>query len=90
MNKDNQLYCLTDEDGTKSWYLNYQRHREDGPAIEWSNGDKSWYFNGKHHRLDGPAIEWDNIAKEWWYHGKWIKCDSQEKFERLLKLKLLW
>ena len=26
---------------------NNQRHREDGPAIEYSNGDKEWYLNGK-------------------------------------------
>ena len=23
-----------------------QRHREDGPAIEYANGYKSWYLNG--------------------------------------------
>ena len=23
-----------------------QRHREDGPAVEWSNGTKEWYING--------------------------------------------
>jgi len=33
--------------GTKCWYLDGKRHREDGPAIEWADGDKSWYLNGK-------------------------------------------
>jgi len=33
--------------GTKFWYWNGKRHREDGPAIEYSDGDKSWYLNGK-------------------------------------------
>jgi len=33
--------------GTKFWYLNDELHREDGPAIEYSNVDKSWYLNGK-------------------------------------------
>jgi hypothetical protein len=28
------------------WRLNGQRHREDGPAIEWADGTKSWYLNG--------------------------------------------
>ena len=47
-----------DEFGTKRWYLNGKRHREDGPAIEKTNGTKKWYLNGKLHREDGPAIEW--------------------------------
>lgn len=33
--------------GIKEWYLNGQRHREDGPAVECSDGDKSWYLNGE-------------------------------------------
>ena len=36
-----------DEYGTKSWYLNGKRHREDGHAIEWDNGSKFWYLNGE-------------------------------------------
>lgn len=33
--------------GTKYWYKNGQRHREDGPAIEWEDGAKAWYLNDK-------------------------------------------
>ncbi len=33
-------------------------HREDGPAVEYSNGEKEWYFNGLLHRVDGPALEY--------------------------------
>ena len=33
--------------GTKAWYLNDKRHREDGPAVEYASGDKSWYLNDK-------------------------------------------
>ena len=33
------------ENGTKEWFLNGQRHREDGPAIEYSDGTKDWYLN---------------------------------------------
>ena len=47
-----------------------ERHREDGPAIEWNDGDKSWYLNGKYHREDGPAIENANGYKAWWLNGK--------------------
>jgi hypothetical protein len=29
----------------KGWYINGKRHREDGPAIEYSDGDKYWYID---------------------------------------------
>ena len=35
-------------DGAKQWYLNGKLHREDGPAIEYTNGTKHWYLNGKY------------------------------------------
>ena len=57
-------------DGTKFWYLNDKRHREDGPAIEYANGTKYWYLNGKWHREDGPAIEYANGTKAWYLNGK--------------------
>lgn len=31
--------------GATYWLLNGQRHREDGPAIVYSNGDKEYYLN---------------------------------------------
>ena len=40
-------------------------HREDGPAIEYSDGSKEWLINGNHHREDGPAIEWYDGDVEW-------------------------
>ena len=33
--------------GTKYWFLNGKRHREDGPAIEWPDGSKYWFLNGE-------------------------------------------
>lgn len=33
--------------GDKSWYLNGNLHREDGPAVEWADGDKYWFLNGE-------------------------------------------
>jgi hypothetical protein len=36
-----------DKYGTKEWRLpSGELHRENGPAVEWSNGDKWWYLNG--------------------------------------------
>lgn len=58
------------EHGTKAWYLDGKRHREDVPAIEWSNGDKEWYLDDKLHREDGPAIEWSDGTKAWYVNGR--------------------
>lgn len=52
-----------------------------------------YYFSSKYmgnkgrHRFDGPAIEYDNGNKEWYYFGGKIECQTQEEFERLIKLK---
>ena len=51
-------------------------HREDGPAIEYSNDAKSWYLNGKRHRADGPAIERANGDKEWFLNGQRHRADG--------------
>ena len=65
-------YILISEYGNKYYYSDKEMkvlHREDGPAIEWSNGTKSWYRDGKRHREDGPAIETLSGFKEWWVEG---------------------
>jgi hypothetical protein len=56
--------------GTKHWYLNGKRHREDGPAIEHFDGSKHWTLNGEYHREDGPAIEYPDETKWWYLNGK--------------------
>jgi hypothetical protein len=56
--------------GTKSWYLNGELHRDDGPAVEFANGTKCWYLNGKLHREDGPAVEYANGDKRWYLNGE--------------------
>ena len=42
-----QPQCRIGADGDKYWSLNGKWHREDGPAVEWSDGSKSWYLHGK-------------------------------------------
>ena len=56
--------------GDKFWYLNDQRHREDGPAIEYANGDKFWYLNDQLHREAGPAVEYADGGKYWYLNGE--------------------
>ena len=58
------------DDDAKYWYLNGNRHREDGPAIEHADGSKSWYLNDKLHREDGPAIECAAGYTAWYLNGK--------------------
>ena len=63
-------------DGSKSWYLNGKRHREDGPAIERADGYKEWWLNGNRHRVDGPAVEDSDGSKYWYLNGKCHRVDG--------------
>jgi hypothetical protein len=58
------------------WQQNDQRHRIDGPAVEWANGDKEWWQNGQRHRTDGPATEYVDGRKEWWQNGQLHRTDG--------------
>jgi hypothetical protein len=62
--------------GGKSWFLNGKRHREDGPAIEFSDGTKDWLLNGKRHREDGPAREYSSGGASWYLKGKLHREDG--------------
>ena len=67
------------DDGTKAWYLNGELHREDGPAIEWSDDTEYWYLNGKRHREDGPAVEYSDGVKHWYLNDKEL---TKKEFNR--------
>ena len=63
--------------GNIRWYnADDERHREDGPAVEWADGTKSWYSNGLLHRVDGPALEYNDGRKEWFLNGKRHRVDG--------------
>jgi len=65
------------EDGSKFWYLNGKRHRDDGPAVdEQPNGTKYWFLNGDLHRTDGPAIEYATGSKFWYLNGELHREDG--------------
>src|SRR5690606_4060360 len=75
--ENNIIYDVEeDENGTKEWHLNSNRHREYGPAVEYTNGTKYWYKNGKCHREDGPAIEFNNGNKYWYKNDKFHREDG--------------
>ena len=46
-----------DEIGTVEWYNeNGQRHREDGPAIEWADGTVEWWLHNVKYPPTGPIM----------------------------------
>ena len=74
-----EQFIHINEYGTKCHYSDRNMkilHREDGPAIEYTNGDKTWFINGKCHREDGPAIEYTNGDKTWYLNGKYHREDG--------------
>ena len=63
--------------GTRRYYNHAnQLHREDGPAIEYSDGAKGWYRNGKLHREDGPAVIYHNGTRKWLLNGMPHRTDG--------------
>ena len=63
-------------DGHQEWYLNGERHREDGPAVIYPDGTKEWYKNGKIHREDGPAYIENSGYKSWWENDELHREDG--------------
>lgn len=72
-NSIHEVKVRVNPNGTKQWFLNGERHRKNGPAIEHANGTKQWWLNGKLHREDGPAIIYANGISLWYKHGLKIK-----------------
>jgi hypothetical protein len=79
-----------DKYGAKIWKLpNGKRHREDGPACEYSDGSKGWYLNDELHREDGPAVEWEDGDKVWYLddiHYTEINYKHEMRSRKLKKL----
>jgi len=76
--------CKVSEDGTKKWYLNDKLHREDGPALEFTNGVKEWWQNGELYRENGPSIEWPDGFKEWFTNGERL---TEKEFNKAMNEK---
>jgi|GWRWMinimDraft_15_1066023.scaffolds.fasta_scaffold05973_3 hypothetical protein len=74
--EEDGVEIMVEPDGTKLWFLHKVLHRDDGPAIEFSNGNKEWYSFGNLHREDGPAVEYRSGTKEWWRDGKQHREDG--------------
>jgi hypothetical protein len=69
MKMENYDKVTTNEYGTIFYALKGKLHREDGPAVIYSDGDQFWYQNGKVHREDGPAVIYPNGVQYWYQNG---------------------
>ena len=82
MTKDEFCSALTlrreiDSDGTVRWFnADGERHRENGPAVEYIFGSSYWFLNDKCHREDGPAIEYSDGSKAWFLNGEYHRDDG--------------
>ena len=82
--------------GRWEWVQGESLHREGLPAIEWDDGSREWYRKGRLHRIDGPAVYYpmanpgQELYKEWWIENKRLDVQTQEEFERYLKMKAFW
>ena len=48
MRKTTKPTCFVNSDGTKSWWLNGELHRDNGlPAYEGADGRKEWWLNDR-------------------------------------------
>ena len=76
-------------DGSRMWFLNGKRHREDGPAVEHPDGYKEWRFNGKVHREDGPAVEYASGKKEWWLDDCYVSEEEHRQQAQICSGKIV-
>jgi hypothetical protein len=63
-------YTVKVSENVTSWWMEGERHREDGPAVEYANGDKTWWIKGRLHRIYGPAIDLVSGHKAWFFNGE--------------------
>ena len=61
--------CLINNYNNKIWFKNGNWHREDGPALEWSNGEKAWflndnYYNEQDYRIALRKLKLERVLKK--------------------------
>lgn len=68
--------CFKARVGNIRWYKNGIIHRNNGPALQWTEGTDCYYKDGFLHRENGPAIDGRAISV-WYING--IKQYSRNK-----------
>ena len=54
----------------QSWHILGLFHKDDSPAIIYTNGDHKWMKNSKYHREDGPAVINPDGTQLWFKNGE--------------------
>jgi hypothetical protein len=78
---NNKPILEVDDCGTKYWFKNGIFHREDGPAVEYTDGSKYWYQYGYLHRIDGPAVKMSDGYKLYFLND--VEYLQEEWFNQL-------
>lgn len=74
---NNNVNWIEHPDGSVRYHDNKGLyHRENGPAIEYSDGVKFWYKHGVYHREDGPAKWYSENHYAWYYEGELHRLDG--------------
>jgi hypothetical protein len=63
------------------WIVNGKLHREDGPAIEYSDGRKKWYYNGKLYKIQYSDGKVKTIVKNKSEHHNRAKKSLKNIFD---------
>ena len=68
---------VVDEDGTRRYHNSAgDLHREEGPAVIFTDGGHAWFYSGELHRIDGPAVKYTDGYVAWWQNGKLHRTDG--------------
>lgn len=62
--------CLIDYGPQQIWWEGRVRHREDGPAVTFTEGGEQWWQKGQLHRDGGPAVVYRCGYEEWRVRGQ--------------------
>jgi len=80
-------YLIITTEGHKLYYKDADctiLHREEGPAIEFTQGHKSWYQNNLRHREDGPAIMSQLNGNKWFLNGKEVTKEEHAQLTQAI------
>ena len=78
------------KDGTRSWWTNGKRNRENGPAVVYPDGSYMWYLNDELHRVDGPAYKAFNGTIGYYFHGQLHRIDGPAMMNQELNYNGWW
>lgn len=64
-------------------------HREDGPAIIYTNGEHWWFLDGLLHREDGPAVYGPSNEDEYFLNGVQFTALEHSDYQLKKQIELL-